>query len=449
VKSPGSDSSRRSAWLWGAALSVFALLERLWLARVYAPIEYGDTGSYFRSAAVLAQGSLNGYDGTRVPGYPLFVALMRLDPERVWFGQMALGLGISLLLYLWTLRITRKPTLGALVGGLYNLIPGQFLFEANLLTETLTGFLVILSLFIVHRLRGEARPWVAGALGVLAGVAAAAAGLVRILFYPLVVWLLPFVWVGGVGSWKTRLGRTAWVAAPAAILLGGWIAFIDSSYGFLAPSTMGGYNLVQHTGVFFEYLPDEYAPLRDTYLKYRDARLAERADQTNTIWEAIPELSEVTGLNFYDLSRELQKASLLLIREHPDLYARNVALGWVNFWKAPVYWEPDRVESSTARTWLTRWAGAGRVLCLAVNAAYLLLMALLPFPIARLRNLRKDSDWLMSAGLIAAASVVQTLLDHGDNPRFLVPLQMLVLMTVVVGVYRAFESRPRLAETTA
>ena len=449
MKSPGSASSRRSAWLWGAALTAFALLERLWLARAYAPIEYGDTGSYFRSAAVLARGSLDGYDGTRVPGYPLFVAMMGLDPERVWLGQMALGLGITLLLYLWTLRATGKAGLGALVGGLYNLIPGQFLFEANLLTETLTAFLVILSLFIVHLLKGVARPRVAGALSVLAGIAAGGAGLVRILFYPLVLWLLPFVWAGGVGSWKARLGRTALVAAPAAILLGGWVAFIDISYGFLSPSTMGGYNLVQHTGVFFEYLPDEYAPLRDTYLKYRDARLAERGDQTNTIWEAIPELSEVTGLGFYDLSRELQKASLLLIREHPDLYARNVALGWVNFWKAPVYWEADQLESSAARNLLTRWAGAGRALCLVANAAYLLLMGLLPFPIRRLGGLRRDADWLMSAGLIAVASVLQTLLDHGDNPRFLVPLQMVVIMTVVVAIYRVFESRPRLAETTA
>jgi hypothetical protein len=35
------------------------------------------------------------------------------------------------------------------------------------------------------------------------------------------------------------------------------------------------------------------------------------------------------------------------------------------------------------------------------------------------------------AGCIWVASVLQTLLDHGDNPRFLVPLQSLVVLWVL------------------
>jgi hypothetical protein len=328
------------------------------------------------------------------------------------------------------------------VAGLYNLIPGQFLFEANLLTETLTTFFVLLSLFLVSELGRRSAGKPAAWLAFAGGLAAGTAGLVRILFYPLAAWLLPFVWTGA-GTWKSRLVRSAWLAAPAAILLGGWVYYIYLSYGFLAPSTMGGYNLVQHTGVFFEYLPDEYAPLRDTYLKYRDARVAERGDQTNTIWEAIPELTEVTGLGFYDLSREMQRLSLLLIREHPDLYARNVVEGWVAFWKAPVYWDPEHVASSPARTLLSAWSTAGRAICLAANAAYLGLMAALPFPIALVRRLRRDSSWLLAAGIVAVTSVVQTLTDHGDNPRFLIPLQMVVFMTLALALARAIEVRPR------
>ena len=434
---------RTRAPIWGGVLLTAAvLLERLWLWTVYAPVEYGDTGAYFRAAAVLAKGTLRGYDGTRVPGYPAFVAALGLDPMRVWLGQMALGLGITLFLYVWMLRTSRRMPLAIIVAGLYNLIPGQFLFEANLLTETLTTFSILLSLFLVSELRrrspGLPTLWLAFA----GGLAAGAAGLVRILFYPLAAWLLPFVWVG-VGTWRTRLARSAWFAAPAAILLGGWVYYIYMSYGFLAPSTMGGYNLVQHTGAFFEYLPDEYAPLRDTYLRYREARVAERGDQTNTIWEAIPELTEVTGLGFYDLSREMQRLSILLIREHPDLYARNVVEGWIAFWKAPVYWDPGLVAAPSARTLLAAWSNAGRAMCLAGNAAYLALMAALPFPIALARRLRHDSSWLLAAGLVGVTSVVQTLIDHGDNPRFLVPLQMVVFMTLALALARALELRPR------
>ena len=434
---------RIRAPIWGGVLlTAAAILQRLWLWTVYAPVDYGDTGSYFRAAAVLAKGTLRGYDGTRVPGYPAFVAALGLDPTRVWLGQMALGLGITLILYLWMLRTSRSLPLAIVVAGLYNLIPGQFLFEANLLTETLTTFSILLSLFLVGELARRSAGKTAAWLAIAGGLAAGAAGLVRILFYPLAAWLLPFVWAGA-GTWRTRLLRSAWFAVSAAILLGGWVYYIYSSYGFLAPSTMGGFNLVQHTGAFFEYLPDEYAPLRDTYLKYRDARVAERGDQTNTIWEAIPELTEVTGLGFYDLSREMQRLSILLIREHPDLYARNVVEGWVAFWKAPVYWDPEHVASLPARSLLSAWSTAGRAICLAANAAYLALLAILPFRSALARRLRRDSSWLLAAGLVAVTSLVQTLIDHGDNPRFLVPLQMVVIMTLALALARALEVRPR------
>jgi hypothetical protein len=414
----------------------------LWLWTVYSPVEYGDTGSYFRAAAVLAKGTLRGYDGTRVAGYPAFVAALGLDPTRVWLGQMALGLGITLILYVWMLRTSRSLPLAIVVAGLYNLIPGQFLFEANLLTETLTTFSILLSLLLVSELGRRSYGMSATWLAFAGGLAAGAAGLVRILFYPLAAWLLPFVWAGA-GTWRARLARSASFAVPAAILLGGWVYYIYSSYGFLAPSTMGGYNLVQHTGAFFEYLPDEYALMRDTYLKYRDARIAERGDQTNTIWEAIPELTEVTGLGFYDLSREMQRLSFLLIREHPDLYARNVVEGWIAFWKAPVYWDPAHVASPSARSLLSAWSTAGRAITLVANAAYLLLMASLPFRFALARRLRRDSSWLLAAGLVGVTSVVQTLIDHGDNPRFLVPLQMVVFMTLALALARGLELRAR------
>jgi hypothetical protein len=39
--------------------------------------------------------------------------------------------------------------------------------------------------------------------------------------------------------------------------------------------------------------------------------------------------------------------------------------------------------------------------------------------------------WL-SLVMVWLISIVQTLLDHGDNPRFLVPIQMVVIFVVIV-----------------
>ena len=423
----------KPAFRWGVIVGGLSALQRLALWVIYAPVTYGDTGSYFRSATVLSRLTLDGYDGTRVPGYPAFVALLGVDPERVYAGQLFLGWLITLLLYLWAWRVTQRPALGVIVASGYTLIPGQFLFEANLLTETLTAFLLVLG-FVLHLAveRSTSSPrrlFSAGGLGLAAG----AVGLVRILFYPLTVWLIPFVWTAGHVRWRRRLVQTTVFLVPALALLLGWVRFIDSAYGFLAPTTMGGYNLVQHTGGFFEYLPDEYAPIRDTYLRYRDIRMAERGDQTNTIWEAIPELSRVSGLGFYDLSRELQRLSLMLIRQHPDLYLRNVAEGWVGFWKSPVYWDPALVSSPVLASVLRIWALAGRAVTLTVNAAFLGLSLLLIVRYRRYGDLLRDRAWVAPWGFIWFTSVVQTIVDHGDNPRFLVPLQPVVFYCVALA----------------
>jgi hypothetical protein len=149
--------------------------------------------------------------------------------------------------------------------------------------------------------------------------------------------------------------------------------------------------------------------------------------------EAIPELSEVSGLGFYDLSREMQRLSLKLIREHPDLYLRNVADGWVDFWKAPVYWEAAQVSSPAIASGLRLWATIGRAVTLAFNAAFLLLSLWVVLRFRRHRHLLLQRLWLAPWGFIWLTSVVQTLVDHGDNPRFLIPLQPIVFYVVIVA----------------
>lgn len=422
------------------AVSTVGVVERLLLWFVYQPIPYPDTGTYQRLAGVLRQLTLDGYDGTRVPGYPAFLALLAQDPAHVWAAQMALGLLISLLLFWMTWKTTANATLAAAVGLAYDLIPGQFLFEANLLTETLTTFLVTLSLAMMVALHQAYAPHRQEALALGAGLVSSLAGLVRPLFYVFPVWLVPFVALSARG-WGRRACLGAAFCLGPLVLLGGWLLYIRQTYHMLSPTTMGGYSLVQHTGNWFEYLPDEYALMRDTYLRYRDARIAERGNQTNAIWDAIPELSEASGLGFYDLSREMQRLSLLLIREHPDLYLRSVVEGWIGFWKAPVYWQPEAMSPPGVRAAFAVWALLGRVVCLAANAVFLVLGAAAVVSGRARQRLGVDSYAVMVGGGVLFVSLVQTLVDHGDNPRFLVPMQMAVIYVVIRQLAHWFAGR--------
>jgi hypothetical protein len=421
----------------GILLAVVSVGIRLLMWRTYAPISYGDTASYMRLAGVVAEGVWGKLDGTRTPGYPAFLALVGMLPQRVVLAQMALGIAITLLLSWMMWRVTRNPWLALLAGGTYTLIPAQILFEANLLTETLTTFWIVLSFALFAALAGgQSHPRRQLVLAIALGVSSSLVGLTRPLFYLLPVCFLPFVLVAPNARWSMRLARAALFCLGPIILLGGWLNFIHAHYGMWSPTVMGGYSLVQHTGAFFELLPDDEAELRDTYLRYRDERIAERGNQTNTIWDAIPEMSRVSGLGFYDLSRELQRLSLQLIRDHPWLYARSVLEGWISFWKAPVYWDPGSVspawlaDAGRVAVWI------GRILCLAANVAFLAGSALAVLSREVRRRVGQDGLLLAAGIAIWITSIAQTLLDHGDNPRFLVPLQAMVSFVVILAVWR-------------
>lgn len=458
-RSTGWQGGRSSGVRWTLAVALFGLAERLALWLIYAPASYGDTPSYMRLARALQQGGLSAYDGTRVPGYSTFLNLLGQDPMAIWVGQMALGWAASLLLLYLGGSMAADPRFGALVATAYNLTAAMVLFEANLLSETLTTFWVLLSVSLLMALDRQAARADAGGpaqrprrlpewtLAAALGLASALAGLTRPLFYILPPVLAVFVWYAGrlrqpIAAWRStqgrfapRLARLLAFSLPAALLLGGWLLWVYRSYEMFSPTTMGGYHMVQHTGEYFEYLSDEYAPLRDTYLKYRDAQIAARGTQTNAIWDAIPEMSAVTGLSFFGLSAELQRLSLQLIRQHPLLYLENVVQGWIDFWKAPVYWDAGGLRFSWLRPVFSAWALAGRGLALAANAGFLLASAAIALSRSVRKRLQMDLLGLALAAPIWLASIVQSLADHGDNPRFLIPLQPVVMLLVLRWIH--------------
>ncbi len=420
------------AFRWGLVVGVAGAILRLGLWLSYAPASFGDTPSYMRLAAALKEAGLSGYDATRVPGYPAFLALLGSDPDTIWIAQMLLGWAISMLLFVFAWKTTGSPVFGAIVGLLYNFIPGPVLFEANLLSETLTTFFLVLSMVLMMGMdRAPTRRSTLG-FALAMGISASLAALVRPLFFMLPVWLLIFVWFGPKGR-SVRLAAS-YSLAPL-LMLGAWLAWMVTTYGMIGPTTMGGYHLVQHTGEYFEFLPDDVAPLRDTYLEYRDIQIAERGTQTNAIWDAIPEMSEVSGLSFFALSAELQRLSVRLIMQHPDLYLANAAQGWIDFWKAPVYWDRAALSSEMAGGLFAAWVGVGRIVTLVANAAFLAGSALVLVSRRVRDRFGVDRYILIAGGLVWISSIVQTLVDHGDNPRFLIPLQTLVFYVVARWIW--------------
>ncbi len=473
------DHTSTRAWFLG--ILGLALAQRLALLLYYQPVPYNDTPSYRRLAnAILA--NWKGYDGTRTPGYSLFLALVGSD-QRVWLAQLALGLVLTFLFFYIGWQLTGKAWFAGLSALAYTLNPGQIWFESNLLSETFTTFWVTLSIvalfiWLYHPRRRSV--W----LAVCMGVCSSMAWLTRPLFIYLPFWILIFLFdpdlitatfravtrIPVIG--KFRLHRSSgirnlldpsignpviegnaknsrgglhipWVKLgifllPVFLILGSWVGYIHKNFHQWAMDTMTGYHLVQHTGIFFEYVPDEYAALRDTYLKYRDAHITQYGTQTNTIWDAIPEMQKVSGMSFYGLSRLLTTISIQLILAHPDLYAKNLIQGWWYFWRGPVYWSPDDFSLKSVLPILSALVLFGRLLVFACNLLFLLTTTLATAS-KRLRQAWQvpTSLWFV-AGAVWGTSILQTFLDHGDNPRFLIPLEGFVLVWVMYISLRTF-----------
>lgn len=448
-----------SAILWGVIVSLVALIERLLVIVFYQPVSFSDTPSYRRLAEAVLRGFSN-YDGTRTPGYPVFLALVGSD-QWVWLAQLLLGFVTTLLLFYIGLKLTDTPWFGGVIGLAHTLNLGQLFFESNLLTEELTTFLLVLTLagVLIWFLHPKNQSmWLAFSLGLTSTLTL----LVRPLFIYLPFLMLAFIWleprlfhrleqlsnddnnsIKQKGKhdypWHFRLA----FLLPVILLLGSWVAFIHKEFGEWSLTTMTGYHLVQHTGNFFEYVPDEYATIRDIYIKYRDAHIAQYGTQTNTIWEAIPEMSQVSGYSFYQLSRVLTRISIQLILKHPLLYARSVASGWWMFWRTTVYWSADALKITALRGAMNFTILFQRALIFLTNMVFIfasiffliieIISAIRQRPLKlRIRFSKPGQNaffWLLLIA-IWLTSILQALLDHGDNPRFLVPLQSLVILWV-------------------
>jgi hypothetical protein len=451
---------------WLVVVCVVALVERLLVIVLYQPVSYSDTPSYRRLADTILQG-FTSYDGTRTPGYPIFLALVGND-QRVWLVQLFLGFVTTLLLFYIGWKLTNKPWFGGLIALAHTLNMGQLFFESNLLTESLTTFLMVLTVagMLAWLLYPKIRSlWLAFFLGLVSSLTL----LVRPLFIYLPFFLFLFLWL------EARIVRNPLKLAnekeskliirpshhylpwrigiaflvPVVLLLGGWLIYIHKNFGEWSLTTMTGYHLVQHTGSFFEYVPDEYASLRDIYIKYRDAHIAQFGTQTNAIWDAIPEMSQVSGYSFYALSRVLTRISIQLILRHPFLYIKNAISGWWMFWRVPVYWSADALRFPWLAGGVKLFIQFNRILVILINQVFIITSVYFAFIeiILTLRHkpsmlsIRRTHPtlytffWIVLCN-IWIASILQTLLDHGDNPRFLVPLQSLVVLWVAVYIFQ-------------
>jgi hypothetical protein len=409
-------------------ITVWAI-SRAILLIFYVPTTNPDTETYQLFADQLSNLDFTHYNGQRTPGYPLLILLAGNDHFVLWIIQSFMALATSLLIYFLVSAHTTSR-LWALAAGLLSLTALNLLFfEAAVFTEVASAFLLALTCYLFIRL--VKRNTSIGFALIVGGVTSLLA-LTRPQ-YIFAILLLPILTVFFIRRRGLIIALT--VFASASVPVAGWMAFNKLELGRYTLTTLLGYNLSNHTGAFMEYAPDKYSEIRDIYLKYRKQKTEETGSHHMTIFWARKELLEKTGMSEVDLSRQFQQLSVQLIKEYPSLYLQSVAKAWFSFWAVPNYWELDKLKSRQLAEVL-QWAWKIQhpiyrifnILFMLMSLA--LLWQLLRHPASAREQL--ETPLLLSA-IVIGCSVVQALVEYGDNPRYFIPNQPLVIAFVLIA----------------
>jgi hypothetical protein len=213
------------------------------------------------------------------------------------------------------------------------------------------------------------------------------------------------------------------------------MAVNKSTLNYFGLSTLLGFNLTNHSGGFIEYAPP--SPLRDIYLKYRAQRMSESGGHSFTIFEAANEMQEQTGLSPTDLSRELARISVNLFIAHPILYASSVARAWWSFWAVPNYWRLNQFSDAVTATQFQRAWRWEQLVLRAMNLLFVVGACALAaiFVFRRPPSSRTLIFLGVLASVVLSASLGQAIVEYGENPRYSVPTQPLVLCFVLTGAW--------------
>ena len=421
----GKESCRHALVLLAfGALGRILLVNLLRRFGVFPPIE----ATYMQAARDILRFNFHAL-GDRVPLYPLLIAVCGLNREAIWVAQSILGIAASFMVFDMVFLRTRHRLFSLVVGLACSLIPEVLIYEAATMTETLTNFLLVTSLWLITRFDGLGENPIRYPLGL--GLTVALAGLTR----PLMICLVPLYYGFLVPLRppsnlfrRDAIRRTSLFALPVIVFVLGWCGFNYFNSGYFTPTTRAGQQMMDQVDPYVDLAPDRFAVLRDAWLRSR-----QREPLNSSIEEvyagALPEVERQTGKTETQVCHDLASLALYLEIHHPLFCLRRVEQGWMQFWGEP---SPEEVN----------WPQPGHVGVLSfVNTmanflvrevkATFLVLTLLSIPCALILPKVFTRIEYLTFAMVSWISVCAAFTEFGDNRRFCVPLYMLIIHTVL------------------
>lgn len=408
-----------------------------------APFAVGDTPSYVEVATDLQDGKLDELHD-RTPGYPiLLLATNSLMPSRILFlTQLSLYFFSVILLafFLDDSGISKQFTLLFL---LLSLIPPSTVHTAYMLSETFTTFFLVsgtVALFWWFK-NGNALAII------MTGMAFAFSALIRPTYQLLFIALIGALLIALLFFYKERkkiISAVISIFLSSCIVLGGFSLYNRQHFHYLGISPMLGFNLSTKTVRVIERLPDKYKDVRELLIRSRDSDLIKN-NSSHTggmyIWQTIPDLQRLTGLNKIDLSNYMLRVNLLLIQQAPLEYVTEVTRSLATYW-LPASTDVSNFNSRTIQLlWMTVHFAVTAVFILISTLIFSLLAIIWLFPVEikeKIITLTQSSHHLLlpffiSISIIIYTMLISTMIEVG-NPRYRSPTDLLIFFSLIIGV---------------
>lgn len=413
---------------WLLAIAVTA---RILFAVVSDYKTFPDSAWYFETGRQFLSGDYSEYSGKRAPLYPLLLAANGFDPGRAIFLQTAMGVVTTLLVFLIFRRLTGSATAGFLAGLVPALNPAQIDYEFTLGTEALCTLFIILSVYLLFRFTTGRRLPGWGELA-LVGAVSSLSTLTRpqYVIHPAFMALMLLVYlVWQRHSLRAILPRLGMFILPVLLLVVPWGLFQKAHIGQFVVSPDIGYAIMDHAVLFMEQAPAEYREITEVLIRHRDQHLRDKGEAYGCIEAARPELEQLTGLPYAELSRKLAVVAFATIAREPLTYLWNSTRAFIRFFKP--FWPGQLWGVRPAVTdggWLLR-----SVVTLYTLAYFAGLAVLFTLPILTLisRAWARAFPWRFEPVFLYALVLVtagfQSFITLSENARFHATIEPLLL----------------------
>jgi hypothetical protein len=313
------------------------------------PNNFPDSGAY----AILGKVGWKyaGQMSFRTPGFPMFLrAHFALFGDYAWRTVMAtqfvIGTFLPVILYALFYAIARRPGVAAIGGAGFLLDRFSVQLQTVPLTEYLGSWLMLVSLTSFVWAVPAKKWWAAVATGVVFYLMVIVRPSFSLLPYCLVAlaFLVDLFYPASRALWRRSL---LWYAVLVLTLWVGLFGRYYSVYRHTGKFTLShqvGLNLTNHVGKYMNLAPDEYAQVRDIYLRH----LAERHGEYINLHDAVAWEAE-TGRPLWEVSHDFGQIAKYIIRHHPGLYFSQVRQNWRRIWTEQPGYVTDIYDPQTGR----------------------------------------------------------------------------------------------------